>query len=195
VNRNVYAFALLAAVAALAIAACGSSGDSSGGSGGAYGSKGGGATSGGESTSDSSGGGAYAAPTESTTGGEAASGEAAVVSLASVPKLGLILVDSKGLTLYDFHKDKGTTSACYGECAKVWPPLTTSGAPQPGNGASASKLGTTKRSDGTMQVTYAGHPLYTYAADKKPGEANGNDFSSFGAQWYALKGSGEEAGD
>lgn len=53
----------------------------------------------------------------------------------------------------------------------------------------------TKRKDGTMQVTYAGHPLYTYTADQKPGEANGNDFSSYGAQWYALKGNGEEAGD
>jgi predicted lipoprotein with Yx(FWY)xxD motif len=59
----------------------------------------------------------------------------------------------------------------------------------------ASKLGTTKRSDGTLQVTYAGHPLYTYTADTKPGDAKGNDFSSFGAQWYALQPSGEEAGD
>ncbi len=64
-----------------------------------------------------------------------------------------------------------------------------------GNGASASKLGTTERKDGTMQVTYAGHPLYTFVEDKKPGEANGNDVSAFGAQWYALKGNGEEAGD
>jgi len=67
--------------------------------------------------------------------------------------------------------------------------------PTAGEGASASQLGTTKRKDGTVQVTYAGHPHYTYAADKKPGEANGNDFSSYGAQWYALKGNGEEAGD
>ena len=57
----------------------------------------------------------------------------------------------------------------------------------------ASKLGTTKRKDGTMQVTYAGHPLYTYVADTKPGDAKGNDFSSFGAEWYALQPSGEEA--
>lgn len=148
-------------------------------------------TSGSES---SSAGGAYAAPTGNSSGGEAESGEAAFVSLASAPKLGLILVDSKGFTLYDFHTDKGTESACYGECAKVWPPLLSGGAPQPGNGASASKLGTTKRSDGTMQVTYAGHPLHTYVADKKPGEANGNDISSFGAPWYALHGNGEEAG-
>ena len=109
-----------------------------------------------------------------------------------MPKIGQVLVDSEGLTLYDFHKDKGTESACYGACAKAWPPLLTSGAPQPSNGASGSKLGTTKRDDGTMQVTYAGHPLYTFVADTKPGEANGNDFSAFGAQWYALtpKGTG-----
>jgi predicted lipoprotein with Yx(FWY)xxD motif len=59
----------------------------------------------------------------------------------------------------------------------------------------ASKLGTTKRKDGTLQVTYDGHPLYTFVEDKKPGEANGNDTSAFGAQWYALFPSGEEAGD
>ena len=117
----------------------------------------------------------------------------AVVSVASVPKLGRVLVDSKGFTLYDFHKDKGGKSTCYGACAGVWPPLTTDGAPRPADGAMASKLDTTKRKDGTMQVTYAGHPLYTYEADTKPGDAKGNDFSSYGAEWYALQASGEEA--
>ena len=77
----------------------------------------------------------------------------------------------------------------------TWPPLTTGGAPQAKSGAEAPQLGTTKRSDGTVQVTYAGHPLYTYVADTKPGDVKGNDFSSFGAQWYALKPNGEEAGD
>ena len=67
--------------------------------------------------------------------------------------------------------------------------------PAGGEGASAAKLGTTKRKDGSVQVTYAGHPLYTYAPDKKPGEANGNDIDSFGAEWYALQGNGEEAED
>jgi predicted lipoprotein with Yx(FWY)xxD motif len=125
----------------------------------------------------------------------AGAGTVAIVAVGSSPKLGRILVDSKGFTLYDFHKDKGTTSACYGGCAKVWPPLLSEGAPKPSSGAMASKLGTTKRTDGTEQVTYAGHPLYSYVADKKPGEAGGNDFSSFGAQWYALQANGEEAGD
>jgi predicted lipoprotein with Yx(FWY)xxD motif len=192
-GKSSYAFALLAIAAVLAIAGCGSSNGSGGGG---YGNKGGDtsssdSTSGGESTGASSAGGAYAAPVESSAGG----GEAAVISLASAPKLGLILVDSQGLTVYDFHKDKGTQSSCYGACEQGWPPVTSAGQPQVGNGASASKLGTTERKDGTMQVTYAGHPLYTFAGDQKPGEANGNDVSAFGAQWYALKGSGEEAGD
>ena len=128
---------------------------------------------------------------ESPAGAESGAG---VVSLGNVQKLGMVLVDSNGMTLYDFHKDKGTTSSCYGPCAEGWPPMLTEGEPTVGNGASSSKLGTTERKDGTMQVTYAGHPLYTFVEDKKPGEANGNDVSAFGGQWYALKGSGEEAG-
>jgi predicted lipoprotein with Yx(FWY)xxD motif len=166
-----------ALIAVLAVAGCGSSSDSSS-SGGAYGGKGG-ASSKPASTTASSGGG----------------GGAAVVSVASNPKLGQIIVDTKGFTLYDFHKDKGTKSSCYGACAGVWPPLTSEGTPQAKGGAAASQLGTTKRSDGTVQVTYAGHPLYTYTADTKPGEANGNDFSSYGGEWYALQPSGEEPKD
>jgi predicted lipoprotein with Yx(FWY)xxD motif len=166
-----------ALIAVLAVAGCGSSSDSSS-SGGAYGGKGG-ASSKPASTTASSGGG----------------GGAAVVSVATAPKLGQIIVDTKGFTLYDFHKDKGTKSSCYGACAGVWPPLTSEGTPQAKGGAVASQLGTTKRSDGTVQVTYAGHPLYTYTADTKPGEANGNDFSSYGGEWYALQPSGEEPKD
>ncbi len=174
-TRTTYAFALLALAAALAIAGCGSSNSESGG---AYG-----------------GGSGSTEKTTSGSEGSTSGGTVAVLTVASAPKVGPVLVDSKGFTVYDFHKDKGTTSSCYGGCAEVWPPVTSEGAPQTGEGAMSSKLGTTKRKDGTTQVTYAGHPLYTYVADKKPGEANGNDFSSFGAQWYALKGNGEEAGD
>ena len=188
-KRMTYAVAVLA-VLALAIAGCGSSGDSTSAgstsessgetaSSGGYSSKGGGAYGGGETT-------AAASPEE--TG-------AAVVSLGNSPQLGMILVDSQGMTVYDFHKDKGTTSSCYGACAEAWPPLLTEGEPQVGNGASAGQLGTTERKDATTQVTYAGHPLYLFVEDKKPGEANGNDVSAFGAEWYALKGSGEEAED
>jgi predicted lipoprotein with Yx(FWY)xxD motif len=189
VNRKTYAFVLLALLAAvtLVIAGCGGGSDSSssGGSSGdsAYSSKGGGASGSSEAKS---------AKAESPPGAESGAG---IVSLGNVQKLGMVLVDSNGMTLYDFHKDKGTTSSCYGPCAEGWPPLLTEGEPQVGNGASASKLGTTERKDGTTQVTYAGHPLYTFVEDKKPGEANGNDLSAFGGEWYALKGNGEEPED
>lgn len=119
----------------------------------------------------------------------------AFVSLGNVPGLGLVLVDSRGRTLYGFQKDRGTESSCYGTCAQAWPPLLTEGEPQPSNGTSDVKLGTAERRDGAVQVTYAGHPLYTYAGDRRPGEANGHDVSQFGAEWYALTSSGEEAGD
>jgi predicted lipoprotein with Yx(FWY)xxD motif len=173
---------LLALAAALAIAGCGSSSNdsSSGSSGGAY------------------GGGSSSNSTTSTTAAKSPPGAesgAAVLTVATAPKVGPILVDSKGFTVYDFHKDKGTTSSCYGACESAWPPVTSEGAPQTGEGAMSSKLGTTQRKDGSTQVTYAGHPLYTFVEDKKPGEANGNDSSAFGAQWYALHANGEEAGD
>jgi predicted lipoprotein with Yx(FWY)xxD motif len=188
VNRKIYALALMAvvAVAALAVAGCGggSNSTSESSSGSSYSGKGGGAYGG--------GGEKKTASSESPPGAESGAG---VVSLGNVQMLGMVLVDSNGMTLYDFHKDKGTTSSCYGPCAEGWPPMLTEGEPTVGNGASASELGTTERKDGTTQVTYAGHPLYTFVGDKKPGEANGNDISAFGAQWYALKGSGEEAGD
>jgi predicted lipoprotein with Yx(FWY)xxD motif len=191
VSTKTYALALLAVAAMLAIAGCGSDSDSTS-DGGAYGGKGGAATE--SSESPESSGGAYAPP---SSGGAAtqspADGEAANVSLASVGDLGLVLVDGQGFTLYDFHKDKGGKSSCAGACAEAWPPLLTNGEPTAGNGADASMLGTTERTDGTTQVTYNGWPLYTFAGDKKPGEGNGNDVTAFGEEWYALKGNGQEA--
>jgi len=193
VTKRTYSFALLAVLGAiaLAVAGCGGGGSSTSESSNASSNENASSESssryGGESESENK-----SASSESAAGAESGAG---VVSLGNVQKLGMVLVDSNGMTLYDFHKDKGTTSSCYGPCAEGWPPMLTEGEPTVGNGASASKLGTTERKDGTMQVTYAGHPLYTFVEDKKPGEANGNDVSAFGAQWYALKGSGEEAGD
>ena len=117
--------------------------------------------------------------------------------MADNAKLGRILVDSKGNTLYYFEKDKqgSGSSTCSGACAQVWPPYTTSGAPKGQKGAAASKLGTIKRSDGSTEVTYNGWPLYLYAGDSKPGDTNGNDFKQFGAQWYALTPQGEKPKD
>jgi predicted lipoprotein with Yx(FWY)xxD motif len=117
------------------------------------------------------------------------------VSLGSAAGLGQVLVDSEGHTLYAFSADGGETSACEGPCAKAWPPLLDeNGEPQPSNGTAAARLGTITRADGTHQVTYAGHPLYSFGGDKQPGEANGNGASAFGGTWTALKGSGAPAG-
>ncbi len=175
-SRSIHALAPAAVAAALVAAGCGGGGSGSSTSASNYGSGGGSATGEEKPASDEG-------------------GEAADISVASVGDLGKVLVEGKGMTVYDFHKDKEGMPSCYGACAQAWPPVPTTGMPQPGNGASASMLGTVERKDGTLQVTYAGHPLYTFVEDKKPGEANGNDVTAFRAQWYALKGSGEEAGD
>ena len=108
--------------------------------------------------------------------------------------LGTVLVDSQGRTLYLFKADQGTKSACSGACASAWPPLRVSGKPTVGGAATASKLGTTRRSDGKPQVTYNGHPLYTYTGDSKPGDVNGQGLTAFGAAWFALSPSGSASG-
>jgi predicted lipoprotein with Yx(FWY)xxD motif len=99
--------------------------------------------------------------------------------------LGRVLVDANGRTLYLFEKDKGATSSCNGACASIWPPLT-AGKADAGTGVTAADLGTAKRSDGKTEITYAGHPLYTYAGDQKPGDVAGQGLDQFGAEWYVL---------
>ena len=113
------------------------------------------------------------------------------VKLASTG-LGKVLVDARGRTLYLFEADKGTKSACDGACASIWPPLVTKGKPTAGAGVSASKLGTTKRSDGTTALTYNGHPLYTYAGDTAAGQTSGQGLDDYGAEWYALSARGDK---
>ena len=183
-KKMTYAICLLGLLALL-VAGCGG-GDSTGG-GGAYGGGGG------ETTSETSSGNRYGGG--ETTTANAGGGSVGIVKAAKVGDLGTIIVNSEGMTLYDFHKDKGATSSCYGACAGAWPPLLTEGEPQAEAGAMASQLGTTKRKDGTVQVTYNGWPLYTYVGDSSPGEANGNDIDQFGAEWYALMPNGEEPED
>ena len=106
--------------------------------------------------------------------------------------LGRILVDSRGITLYDFPPDKGTTSVCYGACASLWPPLLTTGKPVAGPGVHASLLGTTKRKDGKLEVTYNGHPLYYWVGDHKPGQTTGQGLKQFGGPWWVLTPAGKE---
>jgi predicted lipoprotein with Yx(FWY)xxD motif len=105
-------------------------------------------------------------------------------------KIGKVVANVKLHTLYMFRADKGTKSACYGKCAKFWPPLLTSGKPKAGPGIKASLLGTSKRKDGKLQVTYKGHPLYTFLEDKAPAQTKGEGSKAFGAGWYALTPSG-----
>ena len=114
------------------------------------------------------------------------------VGTTDVGGLGKILVDSKGRTVYLFEKDTGPKSTCSGACAAEWPPVTTTGKPSAGNGLTASMLGTTKRSDGTTQVTYNGHPLYRYAGDNKAGDTNGQGLDFFGGEWYVLSPAGQK---
>lgn len=118
----------------------------------------------------------------------------AMIAVASNAKLGQILVDGNGRTLYLFEKDTSSSSTCYGDCAKYWPPLLTNGAPQAGAGATASLLGTTKRSDGTTEVTYAGHPLYYVVTDHNPGDATGQGVNNFGAPWDVVGPDGKAIG-
>ena len=106
--------------------------------------------------------------------------------------LGRIIVDARGRTLYLFEKDTRRHSACRGACAAYWPPLLTHGTPTAGAGVRRSLLGVIRRTNGTKQVTYAGHPLYRFALDRKPGQTNGEGRQDFGAGWDALSPEGKK---
>ena len=165
-RRPLVALVALAAAAVLA-AGCGS--DNNSGSGG--------------NSSGSGGGGIYGGGGPTSTAGGASS--VATVSAAST-SLGMILVDGSGRTLYLFEKDQPNQSACAGACAAAWPVDQSSGTPTAGSGATASLLGTIKRSDNTTQVTYNKHPLYYYAGDSGPGQQSGQGIDAFGAKWFVV---------
>ena len=101
------------------------------------------------------------------------------VQVANSAQYGSILVDAQGNTLYLFDQDTGKTSACTGACTSTWPALTVSGSPTAGTGADASLLGTAKQADGSTQVTYNGHLLYTFTGDSTPGATSGEGVESF----------------
>jgi predicted lipoprotein with Yx(FWY)xxD motif len=161
--KRLIALALPLAAIAVIAAGCGGGG-AGGGSGSAY-------------------GGTPKAATADTAGG-------AAVAMRTT-ELGPTLVDGQGRTLYLFEQDTTTASTCDGGCASVWPPLITNGKPQAQAGISAAKLGTTKRDDGKLEVTYAGHPLYYYVSDTKPGQLSGEGLDQFGATWDAVAPSGK----
>jgi predicted lipoprotein with Yx(FWY)xxD motif len=122
--------------------------------------------------------------------GAACAASSTPVKVEKTPKLGNVVANVHGMTLYLFRADHGTTSACYGKCATFWPPLLTGSKPVAMAGVKASLLGTTKRKDGRLQVTYKGHPLYTFVKDTKAGMTAGEGSNAFGAKWYALAPSG-----
>jgi predicted lipoprotein with Yx(FWY)xxD motif len=169
-RRPLVALAALVAVGALA-AGCGGDQSGSGGSG--------------------SGGGAYGGGgTASTSGGP--SGVATVTAAST--KLGMILVDGSGRTLYLFEKDQPDQSACSGTCATAWPVDQTSGTPKAGSGVKAALLATIKRGDGTTQVTYNHHPLYYYSGDSGAGQQSGQGLNAFGAKWFVVSPAGGKVG-
>jgi predicted lipoprotein with Yx(FWY)xxD motif len=140
------------------------------------------------------------APTTTTSGVKAvpapASGTAPIyeVSTGTVSGLGTVLVAGNGFTLYMFVPDKQSgVSTCYNACATAWPPLLLSGtdAPVYGHGVNPNLLGTTKRTDGTVQVTYNGWPLYLWVSDSEPGQATGQAINNNGGLWYVLNPAGK----
>jgi predicted lipoprotein with Yx(FWY)xxD motif len=129
----------------------------------------------------------YGAPAQATAPKGIA--RAAKIGVAS-SKLGRILVDARGRSLYLFEKDKRGKSSCNGACAAAWPPLVASGKPSARVGVKASLLGRTKRTDGRWQVTYNRHPLYVFVKDARKGQANGEGVDAFGAEWYLVSPAG-----
>jgi predicted lipoprotein with Yx(FWY)xxD motif len=165
---RLFSLAALAITGALVLAACGGSG-----------------------TSSSSGAGSgYGAAKPSTSNTTNSSGAAPVVS-TKTSSLGTFLVDGNGRALYLWDADHGAKSMCSGACAQAWPPLTTTGTPRAGGAVKASLLGTTKRADGSREVTYAGHPLYTFAGDTQAGQTTGQGSNGFGAPWWVVMPAGK----
>jgi predicted lipoprotein with Yx(FWY)xxD motif len=156
-----------AAAGLVALAACSSSGSSS-------------------SSSAVSGSSASSSPAGSSSGASG-SAEAAAVGLKTASIGGVtVLTNAKGFALYTFAPDTATTSACNGACATAWPPQTALATVK-------SPYSSIKRSDGSTQLTFNGHPLYTFTGDTAPGKASGNGVNAFGGLWYEVPASGAAA--
>ena len=95
-----------------------------------------------------------------------------------------VLTNAKGFTLYSFAPDTPASSKCYGSCAAYWPPVTGTAAASPGL---PGRIGTITRTGGARQLTYNGHPLYTYIADTAPGQAKGNNLNLNGGLWHEVR--------
>lgn len=161
---------IVASLLLLALAACSSNGTNSGASG---------------STGANSPTGSTAPPASET---PASGGSGATEVQSEDSALGTILADSKGNTLYVFMNDTSDTSTCTGDCAASWPALIAKGEVKGGGAVDASLLGTSARDDGTMQVTYNGHPLYHFSGDQAPGDTNGQ---GIGGIWFVVSPAGD----
>jgi predicted lipoprotein with Yx(FWY)xxD motif len=134
-------------------------------------------------TSSGSGSGGSTAAASSSAPAIKASTSATGIKTAKT-SVGTVLTTAQGFTIYWFAIDTPTKSNCTGTCVKFWPPLT--GTPTAAAGANLTgKFGTIKRSDGTTQATYMGHPLYLFTSDTKPGQVNGNKVNTSGGLWWA----------
>jgi predicted lipoprotein with Yx(FWY)xxD motif len=105
-------------------------------------------------------------------------------------QFGRVIADRRGEALYLFDKETSKRSRCYGACAVAWPPLLTTAKPRAGKGADATRLGTTRRRNGKLQVTYNGHPLYYYK-DDAPGRILCHNVDEFGGLWLVVNPRGE----
>lgn len=142
------------------------------------------------STSYGGGSGAYGHPSTTPSPTSSGGGSAAEKIATSTGTNGTYLTSDDGRAVYLWAGDTGTGSNCSGACASAWPPVLTSGPPTASGRAVASDLGTVKRTDGSTQVTYHGHPLYYFAGDSGAGSTNGQGSNGFGAKWWLVSPSG-----
>jgi predicted lipoprotein with Yx(FWY)xxD motif len=135
---------------------------------------------------------------EDTSSGAAQPATTQAAAPAKGPKLklvdsdyGTILSSGRGRALYLFTADHGKGSSCSGDCATAWPPYIVKSKPTAAAGTKSRLVGTTRRSDGKLQATYAGHPVYYYEGDRSPGEVNCQAAVEFGGYWYVLRSNGK----
>lgn len=128
-------------------------------------------------------------PPASGSGASTSAGGAAAVRIGTT-KVGKVLVDPHGMTIYVFAKDTEGHSMCTAQCAAYWPPVPGSDAPKGAGTAMSAKFGSIKRTDGSSQLTVNGYPVYTYAGDTKAGQANGEGLNLSGGRWWVVSGNG-----
>jgi predicted lipoprotein with Yx(FWY)xxD motif len=130
-----------------------------------------------------------------TTGSVVAVGERSRSSVViGSSSFGRVLFDGRGFVLYAFTRDPRGRSVCSGACLKAWPPYIVTSRPRAGAGVDATRLGTFKRADGSLQATYAGRPLYHYVGDRKPGQILCQDVIEFGGIWRVVRPNGRLVG-